>query len=75
MDDNFPGTIKVTAAAPTLLVNGQNYSIPGLTPAAGGGNFSFPITEDYVGFLVQDDAGEEAGAPGTFTMSVTLGSN
>lgn len=72
--DPFPATIKVTGPAPILVLNGQNYSVSGLTPGNGGGSFNYGLTDDFAGFLVTDNAVEQ-GAPGNFTISVTLGSN
>lgn len=70
--DPFPATIRFIGAAGTLVYNGQNYDDAGQSAGNGGGSFSFPITDDYVGFLVESD--DDVGA-GTYTLSVTLGSN
>ena len=72
--DPVPQTVQITGPTPTLAYNSQTYNYFGGAPGQGGGSFSFPITEDYVGLLVEsDDDGE--GAPGTYVINTTLGNS
>lgn len=62
MLDPFPRTVRFTAAAPTLVYNGQNYRE--------GASIAWPVCDDFIGFLVESDAVD---ATGLYTMSATLG--
>lgn len=73
----FSITIRIDAPAPNLVINAFNYNDAGAPgapgfPSLGGGSFSFPVQDDYVGILVESDDNQGSGK---YTLSATFGNS